>query len=142
MTALQAIVLGVVQGATEFLPVSSSGHLVLVPRILGWPDQGLAFDAAIHVGTLAALILYFRSELWRMARGLDRRLTLLLLAATIPGGVAGVLFEKAISARLRNPIVIGTMLIAWGLVMWIADRHAARTARPLEEPGEMGWGAA
>src|SRR6266511_5287492 len=69
---VHAAVLGVIQGLSEFLPISSSGHLVLVPRLLGWPDQGLGFDAAIHVGTLAALILYFRSELWRMARGLDR----------------------------------------------------------------------
>jgi len=142
VTYLQSAVLGVVQGATEFLPVSSSGHLVLVPRLLGWPDQGLAFDAAIHVGTLAALILYFRSELWRMATGLDRRLAMLLLAATVPGGIAGALFEKAISARLRDPIVIGSMLIGWGLVMWVADRHAARVAHPVQEPGEMTWAAA
>ena len=142
MTYLQSAVLGVVQGATEFLPVSSSGHLVLVPRLLGWPDQGLAFDAAIHVGTLAALILYFRSELWRMLTGVDRRLAVLLIAATIPGGVAGALFEKTISAKLRDPIVIASMLIGWGLVMWLADRHAARVARPVQEPREMAWGAA
>jgi undecaprenyl-diphosphatase len=142
VTHLQSAVLGIVQGATEFLPVSSSGHLVLVPRLLGWPDQGLAFDAAIHVGTLAALILYFRSELWRMLTGLDRRLAVLLIAATIPGGIAGALFEKAISANLRDPIVIASMLIGWGLVMWLADRHAARAARPVQEPREMTWGAA
>ena len=142
MTYFQSAVLGVVQGATEFLPVSSSGHLVLVPRLLGWPDQGLAFDAAIHVGTLAALILYFRSELWRMLTGVDRRLAALLIAATIPGGVAGALFEKTISAKLRDPIVIASMLIGWGLVMWLADRHAARVERPVQEPREMTWGAA
>ena len=142
MTYLQSAVLGVVQGATEFLPVSSSGHLVLVPRLLGWPDQGLSFDAAIHVGTLAALVLYFRAELWRMAHGLDRRLALMLIAATIPGGIAGVLFEKAISARLRDPIVIASMLIAWGLVMWLADRHAARAAHAVQEPADITWGAA
>jgi len=142
VTYFQSAVLGVVQGATEFLPVSSSGHLVLAPRLLGWPDQGLAFDAAIHVGTLAALVLYFRADLWRMARGMDRRLALLLMAATVPGGLAGLLFEKVIAARLRDPLVIAVTLIGWGLVMWLADRHAAATPRTIREPGGATWGAA
>lgn len=142
MTYLQSAVLGVVQGATEFLPVSSSGHLVLVPWLFGWPDQGLAFDAAMHVGTLGALLLYFRAELWRMITGLDRRLAVVLIAATIPGGIAGLLFEKAIDARLRNPIVIASMLIFWGLIMWLADRHAARVPRSVVDPRGIAWGAA
>lgn len=142
MTYLQSAVLGAVQGATEFLPVSSSGHLVLVPWLLGWPDQGLAFDAAMHVGTLGALLLYFRADLWRMATGLDRRLAVLLIAATIPGGIAGLLFEKAIDAHLRNPIVIASMLIGWGLIMWLADRHAARAARTVDDPRGITTGGA
>jgi undecaprenyl-diphosphatase len=142
VTYLQSAVLGVVQGATEFLPVSSSGHLVLVPWLLGWPDQGLAFDAAMHVGTLGALLVYFRTELWRMITGLDRRLAVLLIAATIPGGIAGLLLEKTIDAHLRDPIVIASMLIFWGLVMWLADRHAAREPRSIVDPRDVTPGAA
>ena len=142
MTYLQSAVLGVVQGATEFLPVSSSGHLVLVPWLLGWPDQGLAFDAAMHVGTLAALLLYFRGDLWRMLTGLDQRLAVLLVVGTIPGGIAGLLLEKQIDARLRDPMIIAAMLIFWGLIMWVADRHADRSPRTILEPRSVTWGAA
>ena len=81
MTYVQSAVLGIVQGLTEFLPVSSSGHLILVPRLLGWQDEGLAFDAAIHLGTLAALLVYFRRDLVEMVLGTDRRLAVLLAAA-------------------------------------------------------------
>src|SRR2546430_9988516 len=97
VTYLQAVVLGVVQGLTEFLPVSSSGHLILVPHVFGWPDQGLAFDAVMHLGTLAALLAYFRRELVGMVTGaLSRRLAVLLVLATIPGALAGVVLEKLI----------------------------------------------
>src|SRR5437667_9847684 len=90
VTYLQAVVLGLVQGLTEFLPVSSSGHLILVPHVFGWPDQGLAVDAALHLGTLAALLAYFRGEIFAMFTGaLDRRLGVLIVLATIPGAVAG-----------------------------------------------------
>lgn len=147
MTYAQGLVLGVVQGVTEFLPVSSSGHLVLVPYLLGWPDQGLAFDAVMHLGTLGALVAYFRTELLAifvsLGGGTDhapsRRLAVLLVAATIPGGVAGVLFDKLIEAHLRLPIVVALSTLGWAVVMLAADRLAA--ARPIQAAGErdVGW---
>jgi undecaprenyl-diphosphatase len=132
MTTLHAVVLGLVQGATEFLPVSSSGHLVLVPALLGWPDQGLAFDAAVHLGTAGALLCYFAAELARLAWGLgqghqeDRRLALAVVVGTIPAGVAGLLLERTVEAHLRSTSVIALSTIVWGIVLWWADRHAAR----------------
>lgn len=134
--------LGVVQGLTEFLPVSSSGHLILVPRFLGWADQGLAFDAAIHLGTLAALLVYFREEIIRMLRGADRRLALLLIAATVPAGLAGLLLEKTVESTLRGPRVVALSLIGWGLVMWAVDRHAARRERAVTREQDVGWSTA
>jgi len=109
VTYTQGVVLGLVQGLTEFLPVSSSGHLILVPHVFGWPDQGLAFDAVMHLGTLAALLAYFRRELLGMVSGaLSRRLAVLLVLATIPAGLVGVLFEKLVENQLRSPLVIAT----------------------------------
>lgn len=127
---LQAIVLGIVQGLTEFIPVSSSGHLILVPRLLGWPDQGLAFDAAIHLGSLAALVAYFRGELLGLLRGtLSRRVLVLLGLATVPAGLAGLLLGSLIEARLRAPLLIAFTTAVWGVVMGVADRRA-RPPRP------------
>ncbi len=139
MTYFQSAVLGIVQGLTEFLPVSSSGHLILVPRLLGWPDEGLAFDAAIHLGTLAALLAFFRRDLALMVLGTDRRLTLLLVVATVPAGVAGLALGKAIETELRSPVVVAASLIVWGLVMWVADRHAASGRPSTTSPAEVGW---
>ena len=95
MTYTQGVVLGLVQGLTEFLPVSSSGHLILVPHVFGWQDQGLGFDAVMHLGTLAALVAYFRRELLAMATGaLSRRLAAWLILATIPGDQAFLPLEE------------------------------------------------
>ena len=125
MSYLQAVVLGIVQGLTEFLPVSSSGHLILVPHVFGWPDQGQAFDAVIHIGTLGALVAYFRVELVALISGaLSRRVALILVAASIPAGVVGLLFGKAIEAHLRSPLLIAATTALWGVVMWVADRHS------------------
>ena len=141
MSYTQSIVLGLVQGLTEFLPVSSSGHLILVPLIFGWPDQGLAFDAVMHLGTLGALLAYFRSELTGLVAGtLSRRLAAMIVVATIPGGLAGLLFGKWIEANVRSALVIAATTAVWGIVMWIADRRAPappRTAEPLER---VTWG--
>ena len=105
MTYTQSVVLGLVQGLTEFLPVSSSGHLILVPLVFGWPDQGLAFDAVTHLGTLAALLAYFRGELRALVSGtLSRRLALLIVVATIPAGLAGLLFGKWIETHVRSAL--------------------------------------
>jgi undecaprenyl-diphosphatase len=124
MTYTQAVVLGVVQGVTEFLPVSSSGHLILVPHVFGWPDQGLAFDAAMHLGTLAALLAYFRTELRQMLDGvLERRLAILLGAASVPALAVGWLGNKWIEAHLRSPLVIAEATALWAVVMWWVDRR-------------------
>ena len=144
MTYLQGVVLGVVQGLTEFLPVSSSGHLILVPHLVGWPDQGLAFDAVMHLGTLGALLAYFRKELSALVSGeLSRRLVVLIAAATVPGAVAGVLLGKLIETRLRSTLVIAASTAAWALVMWAADRRAAPAPRAPGDPLErIGWSQA
>ena len=134
MTALHAAVLGLVQGATEFLPVSSSGHLILVPWLLGWPDQGLAFDAAVHLGTVLALLIYFGGEIGHLTSGVmagrpsERRLGIGVVLA-IPAGVAGLALEQVIQTRLRSTTVVAWSTILWALVLWWADRHAAQGGR-------------
>src|SRR5262245_29139240 len=139
MDYTQAVVLGVVQGVTEFLPVSSSGHLILVPRVFGWPDQGLAVDAAVHLGTLAALVAYFRKELFELLTGaLSRRLALALVLATVPAGLAGLLFDRMIGTYLRSPLIVAAATAFWALVMAVADRRAApppARGEPLEQVG-------
>jgi undecaprenyl-diphosphatase len=134
MPLLQAIVLGIVQGLTEFLPVSSTAHLALIPWLLGWPDPGLSFDIALHVGTLAAVLVYFfRDWLQVIAQGFGLRiggdpelrrnaaLLWLLAAGSIPVGVAGLLFQKQAETAWRSPYVIATAMIAVGLVLWWAE---------------------
>ena len=150
MSYVQAIVLGLVQGLTEFLPVSSSGHLILVPRVFGWPDQGLAVDAALHLGTLAALVAYFRSELIGVLVGtVSRGLAALVLVATVPAGLAALAFGRYVETSLRWPLLIAFTTAFWGIVMLLADRRAAAsspatptTRRPLVgDPLErIGWG--
>lgn len=133
MTYPQAVILGVVQGFTEFLPISSSGHLILVPHLTGWQDQGLAFDAAMHLGTLVALLAYFRRELHAFVTGdLSGRLGLLILAASIPALAAGWLFNHWIEEHLRSPAVIAAATGLWAIVMWIADR----SVRVVSSPGD------
>ena len=140
MTLLQAVVLAAVQGFTELLPISSSGHLFAISWLLGWPDQGLAFDIALHIGTLAAVIIYFFRDwvqLFAMGFGADyapdpdlarnRKLLWILAAATVPVGIAGLAFKSAAETTLRNPWIIGTMLIAVGVLMAIGERVGKRT---------------
>ena len=140
MTPLHAIVLGLVQGATEFLPVSSSGHLILVPALLGWPDQGLAFDAAVHLGTVLALLIYFWGEIGRLVTGVlagrpaDRRLASAVLLASVPAGIAGLAFHHVIETRLRSTTVVAVSTIAWALVE--LRPGAERKAREAEERRE------
>lgn len=133
MDIIQVIVLALVQGLTEFLPISSSAHLILVPIISDWPDQGLAFDVAVHAGTLSAVVLYFRKELAKMfvewlgsLRGKqtpDSRLAWAVLLGTIPVGLAGLIFKDIISDHLRTPIVIAITTIFFGILLWLADRN-------------------
>ncbi|MGH8481874.1 MAG: undecaprenyl-diphosphate phosphatase [Nevskiaceae bacterium] len=135
MDWIQAVVLALVQGLTEILPISSSGHLVLVPHFLGWPDQGLAYDVALHLGTLFAVAAYFRREVAGMAvswagslagRPLDdaARFAWRLLLATVPAALAGLLFNDAIEQHLRSPKVVAVTLIAYGVLLGLADRYA------------------
>lgn len=141
MTYSHSLVLGAVQGLTEFLPVSSSGHLILVPRLLGWPDQGLAFDAAIHLGTLGALLAYFRNELRALATGeLSRRVAVLVVVATLPAALAGLLLGGLIEAELRSPLVVAALTALWGVVMGIADRRARPPSDTRGDPLErIAW---
>ena len=142
LTLIQSFVLGVLQGLAEFLPVSSSAHLSLAPWAFGWPEPGLAFDVALHVGTLVALVWYFRSE-WialafaaatvlstrRIATDEQRR-AVLIVVATVPGGLAGLLFEKQAETIFRAPVLTAVALIVMGAILWAVDAFAAR-ARPL-----------
>jgi undecaprenyl-diphosphatase len=133
---LQAIVLGTVQGVTEFLPISSRAHLILVPWLFGWPDPGLTFDVALHLGTLVALLLYFRNDWIYLAMSAfkllkgdtkdpDARLALYLILATIPGGIAGLLFEH-LEDQFSTPTVIATTLIALALLLRAAEISGRR----------------
>ena len=144
MTIFQAIVLGVLQGLAEFLPISSSAHLTLAPWVFGWQDPGLAFDVALHAGTLLALAWFFRSD-WieligagfsilrkrRIESHVEKRL-LLLVIATIPGGIAGKLLNDYAEQSFRAPELIATTLMVMGVLLWAADRFAAQR-RPLVE---------
>jgi undecaprenyl-diphosphatase len=145
MPVYQAVVLAVVQALTEFLPISSSAHLALAPWLLGWPDQGLAFDIALHFGTLLAVVAFFHRDLARiLGRGLgllkpgpadhhmNGRMLWFLAAATIPVGVAGLLLKPFVETTLRSPYVMGTMLVAVGLLMWYAEA-ACRQRRSFGE---------
>lgn len=127
MDIIQIIVLALVQGLTEFLPISSSAHLILVPYLTDWPDQGLAFDVAVHVGTLTAVVLYFRKEINAMffawlaslkGRHSDEsKLAWAVLIGTIPVGLAGLLFKDVISEHLRTPLVIAATTIVFGILL-------------------------
>ena len=144
MDFVRAVVLGVVQGLTEFLPISSSAHLRIVPALLGWDDPGTAFTAVVQLGTMAAVVIYFWSDLWRIAttwlksltneelRGeLDARMGWYLIIGTVPIAVLGLLFKDQISNGARDLRLIGTTLIVLGLVLLYAERVGKRT-KPVE----------
>ena len=136
MSAVQVVVLALIQGVTEFLPISSTAHLVLPAALTDWPDQGLAFDVAVHLGTLMAALVYFRREFTGFAvsgaafvrtRERDENFDLLLkiLLATLPIAVAGVLFKEQIEANLRATTLIAISTIVFGIALWWADRRVA-----------------
>ncbi|MDH3637878.1 MAG: undecaprenyl-diphosphate phosphatase [Gammaproteobacteria bacterium] len=137
MDGVQTVALAVLQGLTEFLPISSSAHLVLLPFLFDWPDQGLAFDVAVHVGSLAAVVTYFWGELrelwvgwWGHVNGghasAESRLAWAIIVATIPVVTLGGLFADWIEASLRDPIPIALATLVFGLLLWVADRSGAR----------------
>jgi undecaprenyl-diphosphatase len=132
MTVFQAIIYGIVQGIGEFLPISSTAHLVLLPWLFGWQDPGVAFDVALHLGTAAAVILFFMKDwITLVSAGLtqpktkDGKLFWLLVVATVPGALFGVLLDKYMEA-FRNVALIGVMLIIMGLMLYAADKYGKR----------------
>ena len=137
MSDLQVIVLAIVQGLTEFLPISSSGHLVLVPTIFGWADQGMAFDVAMHFGSLTAVLIYFRGDITTLLRGsmqvatfsfssIEARLALAIGLGTIPAAIVGLALGDWIGANLRSPTVIAGTLAGYAVIMLLVDRFGKK----------------
>ena len=162
MEIFQAIILGIVQGFTEFLPISSSAHLYLAPRFLRWEDPGLAFDVALHWGTLLAVLAFFGKDYWRYAKALfkwtphlasrqtrghplpqgerenivaDARLAWFLILASVPGALFGWLLEDQAATTFRNPLLQAVTLSLMGLILWFADRPA----RPRKSLADINW---
>ena len=138
MSIIEIIVLALIQGLTEFLPISSSAHLILPSQILGWEDQGLAFDVAVHVGTLVAVVIYFRKEVvdilgaWFKSFGQqgasdDSKLGWWIIIGTIPAAVLGLVFKDMIELYLRSAWVIAVTTIVFGLLLWYADVKGKQT---------------
>lgn len=139
MSPVQAAFLALIQAVTEFLPISSSGHLILVPYFLSWKDQGLEFDIATNTGTLLAILLYFRRDLWAITRGtlgslssrgqeepLARNLFFALLVGTVPAGLVGLVIEDWVATEARSPLLVGFNAIAYGLLLGVADRFGSK----------------
>lgn len=138
LTTFQAVILGLLQGLSEFLPISSSAHLALVPWLLGWPDPGLAFDVALHAGTLVAVLWYFRAEWLALIRAagsiarsrrittVEQRRVVFLMIATVPAALAGLALEKAAESAFRKPATIAVAMIVMGAILWAADRFSPR----------------
>lgn len=145
MSIFEVIILAIVQGITEFLPISSSAHLILPSAIFGWEDQGIAFDVAVHVGTLLAVMLYFRQDIANLTVGwvkslggqhsTDSKLAWWVILATIPAGLAGLLAADLIETFLRSPWVIAVTTIIFGLLLWFADA----TAKQQVVMAQMSW---
>lgn len=143
MTILQAIIYGIIQGIGEFLPISSSAHLIVTPWLFGWKDPGLAFDVALHLGTLVAVVVFFWKDWFNLAKAgvkgtgtIEGRLFWFLIIATIPGAVIGKLFENKAETAFRNPALIGTMLIIMGIIIYVVDRVGTKSFN-LREVGFM-----
>lgn len=147
LSTLQAIILGLIQGLTEFLPISSSGHLAMIPLISAWPDQGLAFDCVVHLGTLTAVVYYFRTDLAAMIMGFgvtikqrswkanrDGQMAWMIGFATIPVGLAGLAFKDFVETDLRTIETIGWASIVFGLLLLASDKLGKRTR------AESAWG--
>jgi len=143
---LHAIILALIQGLTEFLPISSSAHLIFPSQVLGWEDQGLAFDVAVHVGTLAAVIAYFKTDLLLMIKNAlqavqqrqlnhDLQLIFAVLIGTVPAGLTGLLFNDWIENNLRSVSVIASTTILFGILLGIADKRGLK----LHSEGQINW---
>lgn len=136
MNLWQTLIMGLIQGLTEFLPVSSSAHLVLIPWFFKWEDPGLAYNVALHWGTLIAVVSYFRKDLIQMTRGgigflqgnrePINKLPWFIIAATIPGAILGLLFEKQAETIFRSPLLIAGTLSVMGITLYLIDRVALK----------------
>lgn len=137
MEYLQLVLLGIVQGVTEFLPISSSAHLILLPQLAGWQDQGLVYDIAAHIGSLVAVMFYFRQDITRFstawlgslqgqASDQDARIAWYIILATLPVAVAGLVSYETVATHFRNPALIAGASIAFGLLLWWADARGKR----------------
>ncbi len=131
MSLLEAIIYGILQGLGEFLPISSTAHITLAPWFFGWKDPGLAFDIALHLGTLAAVIIFFWKDWINLIKaGLtdvkssEGKLFWYIVLACVPGGVLGLIFEEHIETTFRNPLLIGIMFIIMGVVIYAADKYS------------------
>ncbi len=146
---LQASWLAIIQGLTEFLPVSSSAHLILPSALLGWEDQGLTFDVAVHLGTLLAVLAYFWRDLWTLLRAWlkslqgqhsnDSRLAWYLIVATVPAAVAGLLLEDFVESGARSILIIAATSIVFGVLLYVADRHSSRAASGHSQLWQLSW---
>ena len=147
MELLQAILLGLIQGLTEFLPVSSSGHLILVPHLLGFEDQGLAMDAILHLATVLAIIIYFRRDLSRLLLSLlankkddpYRSLAWSIIAASFPAGLAGLFLGDWIESNLRSSTFVAGNLMFWSIIFLTADRISTKKEAESDELIQLGW---
>ena len=137
MDSLHIVILSIVQGLTEFLPISSSAHLVLLPQLLNWSEHGLVFDVAVHFGSLLAVVFYFRHEVRRMLRAWtcslvggqanqDSLLAWWVIIGTLPAVVIGFLFQHSIEGILRAPWIVASASIFFGILLWVADSKAPR----------------
>lgn len=141
MEIFHAFILGMVQGLGEFLPISSSAHLILTPWLFGWADQGLAFDIALHWGTLIAVVSYFRKDIWNLIKGFlsslskttrdfenntYQKLSWLILLATIPAAIIGKIFEADVETAFRNPLLIAITMSVVGVILYLADRYGSK----------------
>lgn len=151
MTILQSFILGIIQGLTEFLPISSSGHLIFVPHIFGWSDQGLTFDVIVHMGSLVAVVWYFRKKIIRIVRSFflsnishisdsikeDRTFGMLIVLSVIPALFIGFVTSEVIKIEIRSTLVVALGLIGWGVVLGIADR--VNGSKMIQEPKNITW---
>ncbi len=147
---VQIIILGLVQGLTEFLPISSSAHLILVPVILGWNDQGLAFDVAVHIGSLIAVVVYFRKDILTMASDWflslknrchvgESKLAWAVIIGTIPAVLAGLLLHDFIDTQLRSGLVIAYATIGFGVLLFVSDWYASRPGHQTHDEKNITW---
>ncbi|MFA7244644.1 MAG: undecaprenyl-diphosphate phosphatase [Candidatus Magasanikbacteria bacterium] len=151
MTFIQSIVLGIVQGLTEFLPVSSSAHLVFLPRFFAWGEHDIAFDIMLHFGTLFAVVFYFRKKLWQLILAFfnykpditpevksDKRLAWLIVFSIIPAGIVGFFFSDLIENTFRSSTFMAFNLIFWGLILYLADRFSKKQKNQ-KTLGNISW---